>query len=233
MNKIYILNHKMNLTKEQIDIYIDKINAITTNNHIIISPSSIYLQEFKTKTIYDIASQNIYYEDEGSYTGEISCKQLKSLNIKYALIGHYERRNIFNETDKIINKKISACIRNNIIPILCIGETEEENKQNKTISIIKEQLNKALINNNIKEIIIAYEPIWSIGTGKIPTKEKLIEIVNYITKYLQTNYHIKFRVVYGGSINENNIKDIIDIVDGVLLGPISQDIDIIKNIINN
>lgn len=195
MNKIYILNHKMNLTKEQINIYIDKINAITTNNHIIISPSSIYLQEFKTKTIYDIASQNIYYEDEGSYTGEISCKQLKSLNIKYALIGHYERRNIFNETDKIINKKISACIRNHIIPILCIGETEEENKQDKTISIIKKQLNKALINNDIKEIIIAYEPIWSIGTGKIPPKEKLIEIINYINKYLQTNYHMKFKVV--------------------------------------
>ena len=235
MNKLYILNHKMNLTKDNIDTYIKKINKLSTTNHIIICPSSIYLNDFKLNTNYDISSQNIHYMDEGSYTGEISAKQLNSLNIKYTLVGHFERRILFNETEEIINKKISSCIRNNIIPILCIGEYEELDTYNKTISVLSSQLNNALKNNNIKEIIIAYEPAWSIGTGKIPNKDILNKIIKYIYDYLNDNYHIKFNIVYGGSVTKENINDIISIsnIDGVLLGPISLDIDSLKIIINN
>jgi len=233
MDKIYILNHKMNLLSDDIDNYINETNKINKDYNIIIAPSSIYLQQFINKSIHKVCSQNAHHPNSGAYTGEISFSQLKSLGVNYCIIGHSERRNIFNETDDIINKKISSCVNNNIIPILCVGESKEERENNNQKEKIKKQIQEALNNNQIQEIIIAYEPIWSIGSGITPTKEEIQDIANYIYDILNP-YNIKFKILYGGSVDNNNINDILNInnISGVLMGGSSLKNEVLNQIFN-
>lgn len=233
MDKIYILNNKMNLLSDDIDNYINETNKLNNDYNIIIAPSSIYLQQFINKSIHKVCSQNAYHPNSGAYTGEISFSQLKSLGVNYCIIGHSERRNIFNETDDIINKKISSCVNNNIIPILCVGESKEERENNNQNEKIKKQIQEALNNNQIQEIIIAYEPIWSIGRGITPTKEEIQDIANYIYDILN-QYNIKFKILYGGSVDNNNINDILNItnISGVLMGGSSLKTEVLNQIFN-
>lgn len=146
--------------------------------------------------------------------------QLKSIGVSYVIVGHFERKKYLNETSDIVNKKIKEALKNNIIPIVCIGETKEERSLRKTQEIIKKQLKDYFYKVDFgNDIIIAYEPIWAIGTNIIPTINEIEETIKKIKEI------VNIKVLYGGSVNSNNISDIIKVTDGVLIGKASTDIN--------
>jgi triosephosphate isomerase len=167
----------------------------------------------------------------------VSASQVSSMGVKYAIIGHSERRQLFNETDTVVNKKVLLGIKNKLNIILCIGETKEEKDMLKTDRILKRQLINALRdvdNKDIKNIIIAYEPIWSIGTGNVPENKEISTITSYIKGIVNNLYHedIDIPVLYGGSVNEKNIEELnkINEISGVLVGGASLKADKLKKI---
>lgn len=175
---------------------------IKTKNIVILCPPFTYLQKGNN---YVLGAQNCFYKNEGAYTGEISPKMLKDLGCKYVIIGHSERREIFKEDNECINLKIKICLENKLKPILCVGEKLREDRE----QVLRAQL-KGI---NDKNIIIAYEPVWAIGTGKACELEDILSSYNLIKKIAKEN-----KVLYGGSVNSINAKDIINITDGVLVG---------------
>ena len=235
MTKIIALNHKMNLNYDLVNEYIERINKVKTDNKIIIIPSYLYIETFIKNTKYDIGSQNLSNELNGAFTGEVSSIQLNSIGTKYSLVGHSERRNLFHETDEIINEKTRQCLNHGITPIICVGETLSEHNNDETLVKINNQISHAILGlddlNEKKEIIIAYEPIYAIGTGKVPEVKEIEIVINHIYEVLSKYDNIDFKILYGGSVNKENIKKILDInkLDGVLIGTISSKIeDIIK-----
>ena len=169
----------------------------------------------------------------GAYTGDISILQLKELGIKHTIIGHSERRQYYQD-DRFVNEKIKLCLKNDVLPILCVGETQEENSRNETYSVCTREIDEAFKDNDIKDIIIAYEPIFSIGTGIVPTNEFINETIGDIKKYILDKYGLNVKVLYGGSVNDGNIKTLEEIpnVDGYLIGGSSLKVDSMKNIVN-
>lgn len=235
MTKIIALNHKMNLNYDLVNEYIERINKVKTDNKIIIIPSYLYIETFIKNTKYDIGSQNLSNELNGAFTGEVSSIQLNSIGVKYSLVGHSERRNLFHETDEIINEKTRQCLNHGITPIICVGETLSEHNNDETLVKINNQISHAILGlddlNEKKEIIIAYEPIYAIGTGKAPEVKEIEIVINHIYEVLSKYDNIDFKILYGGSVNKENIKKILDInkLHGVLIGTISSKIeDIIK-----
>lgn len=221
--KILAANFKMNLTLNEINEYIDKIKDID-NKNIVLIPSNIYIPYFLNKK-FSVGVQDAYYLDNGAFTGEVSAKQISSLGVNYAIIGHSERRMYFNETNDILNKKILSCESNGLKVIYCIGETKEERESNKTKEVLLKQLGEGL--KGASEVIIAYEPRWAIGTNVTPTNEEIEDIISFIkSKY-------NYKVLYGGSTNDKNIASLntISNVDGFLVGGASLDYDKFKKMI--
>ena len=221
--KIIAANFKMNLTKKEIDNYLKEIDNKKINN-VIFFPSNLYIPYFSK---YNIGSQDISFKEIGSITGDTSIKQYLDFNIKYVLIGHSERRKYFNDS-KYISDKVNLALKNNIIPIICVGETKEEYNNNLTKKVLKDELDEALENNITllnNEIIIAYEPIFSIGTNKVLDIKEIENIVSYIKSYLKNTYLLDIKVLYGGSVNLNNIGNLekISNLDGYLIGNASLD----------
>ncbi|MFA5603057.1 MAG: triose-phosphate isomerase [Bacilli bacterium] len=236
--KLVIGNLKMYKELDEVKNYIDFIKGkIRTDLKVVICPPFIYLNLFKSND-YSLGAQNCFYEKEGSYTGEISPFQLKSIGVEFIIVGHSERRKLFNETDEIISKKIDQIMKNNLQCILCIGEDETEKQMHKTSIVIKRQLLNALENvdgDMIRDIIIAYEPIYAIGTGNVPENSDIEEAIHYIRSIILEKYNFDgIKVIYGGSINEQNIENIINIkgIDGVLIGGASLKPEGFLNIIN-
>ena len=210
MKKLIIGNWKMNPVSEKKASVLLKAFDIKTKHQVVICPPFLYLKKGKN---YILGAQNCFNEKQGAFTGEVSAQALKEIGCKYIILGHSERRNILNETNELINKKIKLCLELKLKPVLCIGEKEGEDRK----KIINTQLKESL--KGIEEsVIIAYEPIWAIGTGKVPTIKDIQESFNYIKKILPKN-----KVLYGGSVNAKNIKDILEVVDGVLVGGASVD----------
>ncbi len=220
--KQLIANLKMNLTFEEMQNYKYVIENSNVTD-LIICPSFIHLEMMQSNK-YGLCAQNGYSVDKGAFTGEVSFYQLRNINVNYSLIGHSERRHIFNEDDVLVSKKIDACINNGIKPILCVGETKEEKESGNTLNVIDRQIIDSIFNKNIKDIIIAYEPVWAIGTGLIPTIDD-INLVHLHIKELLNKNNINVNVLYGGSVKESNIAEIcsLDSVDGVLIGGASND----------
>ncbi|MCH8003159.1 MAG: triose-phosphate isomerase [Nanoarchaeota archaeon] len=233
MKSLIAANWKMNMDiKSSISFinnfkkYIKKIK----NKEIVICPSFTLLNkinESTKNTKIKLGAQNMHFEEEGTFTGEISALMLKDVGCEYVILGHSERRQYFNETDDMVNKKIKTAFKNNLKPILCIGETLEQRNNNKTLKIIKNQLINCLKNideNEIKNIVIAYEPIWAIGTGKNATPQQAEEVHKFIRELLSHIYNNKIssnvRIIYGGSIKESNIKDLMAMknINGALVG---------------
>ena len=228
---IIVLNNKCNLTKDEFLTYQQNLEKIEGSNQIILCPSNVFLGLFNSNKI-DLGSQNVSKNEMGAYTGEVSAKQLKSLDVKYSLVGHSERRKYNGEKPSDIAKKIKKLLENNITPIYCVGETKEEREsntyKNTIITDIKESL-LDLTEDDKNKIIIAYEPIWSIGTGLIPSNDEIEEVIFLIKEQLPNN-----KVLYGGSANNENIDVLKNIkcIDGFLLGGLSLSIENLNKFIN-
>lgn len=221
-NKLIVGNQKMYMTPNEVGEYLKCVIGKITTNNVVICPSSIYIPYF-LKHKFSVGVQNVCAENEGSHTGEISAKQVSEFGIKYSLVGHSERRIHFCEDNDLINKKIKNLLEHNIKPILCIGETNEEKNLLKTNKVLKSEIVTCL--KDIKpeyfdKIIIAYEPIWAIGTNRIPTMEEIKTNVKYIKEIVSKIYKAEVKVLYGGSINSSNIEKLnkIECLDGFLIG---------------
>lgn len=227
-NKLVVGNMKMNMLTSDIGDYLEKINDKIDNEQVVICPTSIYIPYF-LKHNYKVGLQNVFFRSEGAYTGEISPLQAASMGISYVIIGHSERRNYFEENDSTINKKIIEALKYDLKVIFCVGETLEEKNLLKTARVIKRQLINGLRNieeENLKNIIIAYEPVWAIGTSVTPTNKDISETANYIKGIVHGIYeNTNIPVLYGGSVNEQNIKELnkVEEIDGFLVGGASTD----------
>lgn len=216
-NKLIIGNFKTNMKYGEIANYIKHFKNIN-NKNVVICPSYIYISYFLENN-FSVGSQNVSSVDD--CTGEISAEQLASMGVEYTIIGHSERRINLNETNIEINKKIKNSLKSKLKVILCIGETLEEFKLLKKETSLKRQIRDALFDiADLKDIIIAYEPIWSIGTNNIPDIRELEDTIIYIKKLINSMYKQNIKVIYGGSINEDNIERIQKVknLDGFLLG---------------
>lgn len=217
---IVALNNKSNLEKEQFTNYCEELNKIETSYNLILCPTFLNLSNASLKKIH-LGAQNVSSRENGAFTGEISAQQLKSYKVEYTIIGHSERRQYQKESLEEIHEKLKRLLENDITPILCIGETLEERQDGNVEKVLKEELITAiegLTEEEKEKIIIAYEPIWSIGTGVIPTKDEIVEVFQFIKTILPKN-----KILYGGSANEENIDTLKEIseIDGYLLGGLS------------
>lgn len=181
-----------------------------------------------------IGAQNLHYEDEGAFTGEVSGALLHSYNVDYVIIGHSERRQYFKETDEIVNLKIKAALRNDLIPIVCVGEHLEEREKNLTNQVLTTQVKGAFSGISaidMERIVIAYEPIWAIGTGRTATAKQADESCGYIRELVRELYGSlvadSIRIQYGGSVKPENIDELLsqENIDGALIGGASLDAD--------
>ncbi|HHX00120.1 MAG TPA: triose-phosphate isomerase [Acholeplasmataceae bacterium] len=179
-----------------------------------------------------IGAQNLHFENEGAFTGEVSAPMLKEINVSYVIVGHSERRAMFNETDEAINKKLHKALEYDITPILCVGESLEQRESGQTEAHLAEQLEKDLAGltaEQVKDIVIAYEPIWAIGTGKTATSEVANETCKFIREKIASMYDQDvadaIRIQYGGSVKLNNIHELMMMphIDGALIGGASLD----------
>ena len=217
---VIALNNKCNLNKEEFITYQNELANIKSNSKIILCPTHLNIGLFNINNV-ELGSENVSSTTKGAYTGEVCAEQLKSYGVKYSIVGHSERREYQKESLEEINKKIRNLFDNDIIPILCIGETKEERDNNKVEEVLKKELETAiegLTEEEKNKLIIAYEPIWSIGTGIIPTIEEINEVFVFIKNMVPNT-----TILYGGSANENNI-DILKtspLIEGYLLGGLS------------
>ncbi len=235
INKFVIANLKMNLTTKEISSYLKIINNKMFVSNVVICPTSIYIPYFLNHS-YDVGIQNVYCEDLGSFTGEVSPLQASSMGIKYAIIGHSDRR-IMGEDDNLINKKIKMAIKNKLKVVFCIGETAEERGMLKTDKVLKQQIVRGLRGLkrlDLQQVLIAYEPVWAVGTNELPSNREISDFIAFIKDICKKNLEFVPFILYGGSINEKNIKNLmrIDNVDGFLIGSSSCEPDKLIKIID-
>jgi triosephosphate isomerase len=207
---------------------------------IVLAPPFTALQSvyaaIKDSNIF-LSSQNIFYEDKGAYTGEIAPGMLKDVGCTYVIIGHSERRKYFNERDEDVNMKVKKALASGLKPIVCVGETEEERVKGVTEFVVGVQVKKALYEiNSLSNIVIAYEPVWAIGTGKVATSIEAEEVHRFIRGVLSESYSgasSGVRILYGGSVTPENIGELIDMdnIDGALVGGASLKPDTFLGII--
>ncbi|MCK4591959.1 triose-phosphate isomerase [Candidatus Parcubacteria bacterium] len=230
--KYIVANWKMNpVSFDEADNLIKTIKkGIKKSDSIsvVICPPTVYLSKIKVNSDFELGVQNIFWEDKGAYTGEISAMMVKNLKVNHIIIGHSERRKYLNETDEMVNLKVQSVIKNNLISILCIGETIKEKQQDRTSEVIITQLEEALKNVELQvlncNLQIAYEPIWAIGTGETPSANEIMSACLLIKKTISNLYGRetaeKIPILYGGSVNSKNAFDFIDKtgMDGLLIG---------------
>jgi len=235
-SSFFIANWKLNGNFQFIDQFITEISLPRDRSKcVVICPTSIYLDYMsKNKTEFYVGAQNVSQYKDGAFTGEISADSLSDLNVNFCIVGHSERRQFFFEKNKEINHKSENLIKNNLIPVICVGETLEDKEKGITNDILEEQLTKSIpISSNFQNTIIAYEPIWAIGTGLTPTNEEINDTHSFIKEH-NAKFN-KFKIIYGGSVKSNNVKEIISLlnVDGVLIGGASLKSDEFTKIIQD
>jgi len=225
--KLIVANWKMNFFYKQAYNFCKKIiskKKQIKNNFIICPPSSLIFRLSNKFRQINFGAQDCSAVNEfGAYTGDINSKMLKDINCKYTLIGHSERRELYKEDESLISLKILSALKSNIKPILCVGENLNQKRRGDTKKILKYQLNKVLLKKKeFKKVIIAYEPVWAIGTGKTPSIEDISNTILYIKNALakKSSIYKNVLVLYGGSVNTNNSKLFLDNIniDGLLVG---------------
>ena len=240
-------NWKMNKSPVETKEYFNKFNDLVkeSKSKVVLCVPFVDIQvaqESTQNTNISIGAQNMYYIDSGAYTGEISAKMLKDMNLEYVIIGHSERRQYFNEIDDIVNLKIKAALENNIKPILCVGETLEQREkgiQNEIISLQIINALKDIDKEEIKNVIIAYEPVWAIGTGlaatAIDANNSIIVIRNEIANIYGVEVANDICILYGGSIKSENAHELFSMpdIDGGLVGGASLEPEEFAKIVNS
>lgn len=226
INKYVIANLKMNLTAKDISSYLKILNDKMFVSNVVICPTSIYIPYFLNHS-YDVGIQNIYCENFGSFTGEVSPLQVHSMGIRYVIVGHSDRR-VMGEDDNLINKKICLALENKLKVIFCVGETLEEREMLKTDKVLKRQIIRGLrglSKKQLQNILIAYEPVWAVGTNELPENREISDCIEFIKSICKNNLEAIPFILYGGSINEKNISLLnkIENVDGFLIGSSSCD----------
>lgn len=225
-------NWKMHNTLAESAALITALTKAGNKNHveIIVAPSYTSLAkvtELANGSEIKVAAQDVHWEDKGAFTSAVSPVQAKDAGATHTLIGHSERRSVFGDTDEILNKKVAAALRHGLTVIFCVGETLEQREAGKTLSVIEEQLKNGLngfTEEQLKGLIIAYEPVWAIGTGKTATPDQAQEVHAAIRAYLGKAYSAAFagatRILYGGSVKDTNVDEIMakQDVDGALVG---------------
>jgi triosephosphate isomerase len=243
--KIVAGNWKMNKLPNEAMDFITKISECANSAKCDVILCVPYIDLFYSLltaqgTKIKIGAQNMHWEEKGAYTGEISGEMLKCINVEYVIIGHSERRMYFAETDETVNKKVKSAFKYALKPIICVGETLEQKNDGKTNEIITNQTKLALEgldSEQVKNVIIAYEPIWAIGTGKTATSEdannSIKQIRNKIKEIYGEDISNQVAILYGGSVNNSNAKELFETsdIDGALIGGASLDANEFENII--
>lgn len=215
-----------NLKRELVDL--DTVDIVVCPGYVALSEVADSLQDSNIK----LGAQNLYWEASGAFTGEISAGMLKDAGCDYVIIGHSERRKYFSETDQKVNKRIKAAQAQGLIPIVCVGETLAEREENKTIAVVETQLSgglKGLDPENLENLVIAYEPVWAIGTGKTATPQQAEEVHKFIRSWIAKQYSegvaSSLRIIYGGSVKPENARELMQEadIDGALVGGASLD----------
>ena len=244
--KVIAGNWKMNMLPNEAIKFIEELTPLVKDTESEVVLCVPYTDLFYALlnvqgTNIKIGAQNMHFEEKGAFTGEISGNMLKSIGVEYVIIGHSERRQYFKETDETVNKKIKAAFDNNLKPIVCVGETLEEREAGKAFEIIESQTQKALEGLKVEQVvdtIIAYEPIWAIGTGKTATSEDANEACKKIREKIAEIYgqNIAERVIiqYGGSMKPSNAKELLEMsdIDGGLIGGASLNAEDFAAIVN-
>lgn len=239
-------NWKMNKTPYQAQMLVRQIDSIELDDEVeaLVCVPAVDLQavnEVMDDTQLHLGAQNMHYEDHGAYTGEISAAMLKDLQVEYVILGHSERRELFGESDALIQKKVDAALANGLLPILCVGETLEEREAGKQEEKVQGQLMSALQNvkpDDFKKLVIAYEPIWAIGTGKTASDADAEEMAAFIRRQVATMISPvaaeNVRILYGGSVKPENIKKIMEQenIDGALVGGASLEAPSFISLVN-
>lgn len=243
--KIIIGNWKMNLNTHEASLYLHKLSKLVKPHRdveAVLAPTIMALQSLSLQVDlkqFKLAAQNFYWRDHGSFTGEVSASQLRGI-IQYGIVGHSERRNIFHETDKDTRNKVAAAIRNDIKPVLCIGETAWERANNETFDVIRDQLTSGLANitsEELGQVLIAYEPVWSVGTGQNAMPTDVAEAVKYIRRHIEHMFGEKaaesVKVLYGGSVTAESAGDYLSLagINGLLIGMASLEANTFSAII--
>ena len=212
-------------TKKFLEEFMPLIKNLNSDRNVIIAPPYTAISTFSSFADFkyiNIASQNIHWEDSGAFTAEISPEMLKEHFVKYAIVGHSEPRKYFSESDEQINKRAQSAQNHQLIPIVCVGETFEQREKGEAERVIRRQIDQGLENIDVKKLIVAYEPIWAIGTGKTCESKEANRICSLIRKWIGFEDVI---IQYGGSVKANNIDEIMSMpdIDGVLVGGASLD----------
>ncbi len=243
--KVIAGNWKMNKSPVDVEMFMKKFPILVKDSDAEVVLCVPYVD---LKTAIDLASgtnvkigaQNMHYEEKGAFTGEISPKMLKDIGVEYVIIGHSERREYYNETDESVNKKLKAAFQYGLKPILCVGETLSQREDGITKSFVTTQVEKALeglSNEQVSSMLIAYEPIWAIGTGKTASKEDANEVCGWIREKVRELYgDVADAIIiqYGGSVKSSNAKDLFGMsdIDGGLVGGASLDPEEFAKIVN-
>lgn len=249
MRKLIIAgNWKLNnTTKEAVELVtlLKRGLCDVADVDMVVCPVATALTDVKDVLIESnigLGAQNMFWEDSGAFTGEISAPLLKEIGVQYVIIGHSERRQYFGETDETVNKKIKAALAHDLIPIVCVGEVLQERENDKTFQVIKKQCEGAfsgLTAQEMEKIVIAYEPVWAIGTGKTATPGQAQEVHKFIRQLLvklyDENVAETIRIQYGGSVKPENSAELMSQpdIDGALVGGASLKADSFINIIKN
>lgn len=229
--KFVVGNWKMNGTWDEKEALLKSLKNIRTKNKVILClPFTLLCGNDHGITL---GAQNISEHDNGAYTGDISGQMLKDTDVKYVLVGHSERRKNHNETNAIVKAKATAAVKNKIVPIVCIGETDADKNAGRTMSVVKKMLLESIPAHG--DFMVAYEPRWAIGSGKTPTDIEIAAVIETIHKALHCAGYNEVALLYGGSVNSDNAKQIADIkyVDGLLVGGASLKSDTFLPIIKS
>ncbi|MBS5348086.1 MAG: triose-phosphate isomerase [Megasphaera micronuciformis] len=239
-------NWKMNHTGAQVKSVLTELVAdvaLGVKPEVVVAPVFPYLEtavQLTQGTAVHIAAQNMHFEESGAYTGEVSPSMLVDIGVEYVIIGHSERRTYFNETDETVNLKVKAALAHDLIPIMCCGETLQQREQGEMQRFIEGQIEAGLdgiSKEKVENIVIAYEPIWAIGTGKTATVEQAQEVCALIRRKLEALYDIKtadkISILYGGSVKSGNVGELTSSldIDGGLVGGASLKADEFTKII--
>ena len=230
--KYLICNFKNKLLKDDILKYNRNLGEIETKVKLVLCPPSIYLSLFD-KNGYDLGVQDISSFMDRTITGEIEANQIKSLGATYVIVGHSERRIYKHEINIDFINKINNALENNLNVIYCVGETLRDKENGSTFEILEKQISEVLNNVEIKNIMIAYEPVWAIGTGNVPSIKEIKENIEFISDLLYEKYECKLDILYGGSVNDENIGELCSIrgLSGFLVGGASLEVNKVKGMI--